>query len=376
MTRRTWAWIGVTVTVAVTTASAADDPWRLSAPPWSSKTVDGESVLFVRETEGAPATARLLRTPTKIVNVRRADRAMEFVEGKDYSVDAATGVLSVVDGSRLPSLTAADLFPPAGSPRGIASKTGDPSRAVLFDNAHWFHDQQVEVSYETAEPWTGYAPKLAAESLAGTLKKLRAKEKITVAVSGDSISTGLNTSGTAGVAPNQPDYPRLVAEGLRAAYGGDVALVNRSVSGWRVENGLKDLDALLECKPDLVIVAYGMNHYGARDAVGFAAKVRTMIDRIQSADPATEIILVAPMHGNHQWVHTPPDQFAPHRDRLAEMAGPKVALADLTELWSDLLKRKRDADLTGNGVNHPNDFGHRLYAQVVLGLLVENPKGD
>ena len=39
-----------------------------------------------------------------------------------------------------------------------------------------------------------------------------------------------------------------------------------------------------------------------------------------------------------------------------------------------LLKRKRFYDLTGNGVNHPNDFGHCVYAQSLLALLVEPPK--
>lgn len=36
----------------------------------------------------------------------------------------------------------------------------------------------------------------------------------------------------------------------------------------------------------------------------------------------------------------------------------------------DLLRRKRYLDLSGNGLNHPNDFGHRLYAQVLLHLLI------
>ncbi|MEC8800536.1 MAG: hypothetical protein VXX55_07230 [Planctomycetota bacterium] len=30
---------------------------------------------------------------------------------------------------------------------------------------------------------------------------------------------------------------------------------------------------------------------------------------------------------------------------------------------------KKTWDLTGNGVNHPNDFGHRVYAQVRCELL-------
>ena len=35
----------------------------------------------------------------------------------------------------------------------------------------------------------------------------------------------------------------------------------------------------------------------------------------------------------------------------------------------DVINNKHDLDLTGNGLNHPNDFGHRLYAQTILALL-------
>ena len=50
---------------------------------------------------------------------------------------------------------------------------------------------------------------------------------------------------------------------------------------------------------------------------------------------------------------------------------PPVEKVGLTGVWTELLSRKGYHDLTGNGVNHPNDFGHRLYAQVILGLLVD-----
>jgi hypothetical protein len=35
--------------------------------------------------------------------------------------------------------------------------------------------------------------------------------------------------------------------------------------------------------------------------------------------------------------------------------------------------QKQYWDLTGNGVNHPNDFCHRIYAQVLSALLVKQP---
>jgi len=90
-----------------------------------------------------------------------------------------------------------------------------------------------------------------------------------------------------------------------------------------------------------------------------------------------EVILVATMLGNDQWRHTPREMFPLYLDALKSLAGtndqsaPGIALADLTSLWTEMLKRKRDSDLTGNGVNHPSDFGHRVYASAVLSLLVE-----
>ena len=75
------------------------------------------------------------------------------------------------------------------------------------------------------------------------------------------------------------------------------------------------------------------------------------------------------MLGHSEWVHTPRAMFAAYRDELKKLVGPHADLADLIEVWSILLEHKHDLDLTGNGLNHPNDFGHRLYAQAVLECL-------
>ena len=55
------------------------------------------------------------------------------------------------------------------------------------------------------------------------------------------------------------------------------------------------------------------------------------------------------------------------------MTGPGVALADVTAVWELLLTHKHDLDLTGNGLNHPNDFGHRVYAQMILRAILDVP---
>ena len=75
------------------------------------------------------------------------------------------------------------------------------------------------------------------------------------------------------------------------------------------------------------------------------------------------------MLGNRDWVRLRQEHFPRYRDALRELTGPGVAVADLTSIWSGFLELKQDWDQTGNGVNHPNDFGHRVYAQVITALL-------
>ena len=353
-------------------ATTPASEWKLLAPFWSSPVVHRESVLFIREAADSLPNARLLLKPDEILSVTAADGSATYNVGTDFVVDKATGKLELPAGSKIKFLNAAELFPKKGAAKSIPHKLGVPEDAVLFDNEHWFHDQQVEVTYRTSEKWNGYRPKFSGEQLPRTLAKLKNKEPLTIGVSGDSISYGYNASGMTGAAPRMPAYPQLVADQLQATFGSPVKLVNRAVGGWRVEHGIKDLPELLAAKPDLVIVAYGMNHFGSRDTEGFRKLLGELIAGIRAAHAETEIILVAPMWGNTQWVHTPREQFAPHREAIASFIGPGIALADLTTLWGELLERKRDCDLTGNGVNHPNDFGHRVYAQAILGLLIDS----
>ena len=166
-----------------------------------------------------------------------------------------------------------------------------------------------------------------------------------------------------------------MALGLERAYGSKVSFRNFAVGGWSSNNGVADAAKVAAAKPDLTIIGYGMNDVGGSDAARFAANIRTIMDQVRAAAPDAEFVLVAPMLANPEW-HYPPkvENFPAFRDALAGLSGRGAVLADLTSVWTELLKRKSFHDLTGNGVNHPNDFGHRLYAQVILALLVEPGK--
>ncbi len=236
-----------------------------------------------------------------------------------------------------------------------------------------YHELQTCITYSHApELWTAPVPTFEPKALPHTIQKLTNKQPVKIVVLGDSISTGCNASGWAEAAPFQPAYPELVRRQLEEVYQGQVQLTNLSVGGMDTNWALTMIDKVVEPRPDLVIVAFGMNDSAGRSAQEYQANIQGVVSRVRERLPDAEFILVASMLGNPGWIRLQHHLFPEYRDALAKLRGPGVALADLTSVWTRFLELKQDFDQTGNGVNHPNDFGHRVYAQVIATLLVPN----
>ena len=344
---------------------------HLLDPVWEGEVVQHESTVLFQETEGGPLIGRLAFPVLEIVSIRNSNRELTYDAAKQVKLNV-NGTFELPEDSKAPFIKTADLFPPTGTPMSYKHRVGHPEQSLLYGPGRWFHDHQIEVTYHRkASPWKGTRPHFAAEQLPRTITRLKAGEPLTIGVSGDSISAGGDASGLNKVAPLQPAFPELVTQQLRQSYQSEVTLKNRAVGGWSIANGNADLDALLAEKPQLIVMAYGMNDVGRRDPAWFKGQAEQFIQKVRAADPHIEMILVTPMLGHVEWVHTPREMFFQYRDELQSLCGPGIVLADLTSVWHELLQNKHDLDLTGNGLNHPNDFGHRLYAQVLLALLVE-----
>lgn len=350
---------------------------HLLEPWWSSPVIYGDSTLPMQAEKDGPITGRLAFPATEILSIKDANGARTYELGKDVTLAGDGKTLVFTSESKVPFLTSDDLYPPAGAPNSYKHRVGHPEQNMLFWQGHWFHDRQVEITYRRKSTgWPIEAPKFAAEALPKTLARLRAKEPVTIGVSGDSITQGYNATGFTDGEPHMAPYPDLVAAQLQATYGSPITLKNRAIAGWSIAHGLKDLDNLLAEKPHLIILAYGMNDVGRRDPEWFRNQVAEFLKRVRDADPAIEVILVASMTGNREWIHVPNEMFPKYRDALKSLTDLGVALADLTSLWMLLDESKLHLDLTGNGLNHPNDCGHRLYAQAILSLLVAPANRD
>ena len=305
-----------------------------------------ESVVFMKEEDG-PTEASLLFPPEAILTVSSASGVETFREGVDYALDRARRRLTRLAGSRMPEIRREDV-----------AAEGAP-----------LHHYLVDVSYTHAADPDEWRPVTSGGILPRIARRLQRGEPLTMCVAGDSIAEGYDSSGFHGVPPHQPGFARLVASGLEQEFGGAVDLRNMAVAGSTAADALWDALRVATATPDLVIVAFGMNDAGDADAEEFSTNIATLLQRVREASPQVEFLLVSPMLPTAacSWVvHT---RFDEYQAALARLTGEGVALADVTAMWTGLIARKSPQDLSGNGLNHPNDFGHRVYAQVILDQL-------
>ncbi len=354
---------------------------RLDLPLWKSRIIGGDTLLFVRENGREYASALLLFVPRHMPRLESANRDMTYAPGKDFTWKPGSRRIELTRHSRIPFKTEAEMYPNPTERDSFARSKSHPGKALLFAEGHPFHDLEVVAEYETDERWNGFVPAGALAFLPRTAARLRGHQPIRLVVLGDSISAGGNASAFIGERPFTPAYPQLVARGLEALGASKVALLNLSVGGMTSSWGVTRIPDVVADKPDLLIIAFGMNDALRVDSFGnspqqYGRNVRAMLTGTRQALPNCEVILVAPMIGNPDWELLDQGRFPAFRDELRKLAGPGVAVADVTSFWADVLKRKSFDDMTGNGLNHPNDFGHEIYSQVILETLRSNRPGE
>lgn len=336
-------------------------------PFWTGESIHEEPVLALAKDGSRPA-GRLLFEPEKILSVRVYPTGRELTEGKDWVLEGDRLVLP--EGSAAPSVAFEYVYPDKPRPAGrFFDKTGGGK--IFSPEGLWFAQHCIWVTYKkkASAKWNGPVPRFAGQSLQGTLKKLEGKSPLTVVLIGDSISMGANSSRSQEQSPLMPSWGALVASSLHTRYGGPVIFKNHALGGMAVTWGAANAENLVAAeKPDLCIIAFGMNDRGGVTPDQFLSQVRQIMESAKKANPACEFILVSSMLCNELWAS--PQPLYDFRTKLFSLQGPGVAVADVTALHAELLKTKTYLDLTGNNVNHPNDFLIRCYAQAINALLI------
>jgi len=360
---------------------ATSNPWSqpelpaayeasLLQPFWVGSRMSNEPMFFLQEANEPLATARLLFVPTKILSFSSVNGATTFVEGKDYTWKRGSNVLTLTSGSRIPFKTTAEMHPAIGAPHTLG-KTKDGAHSLYFiPNGPTFQNMQPLITYDHSAKWTGLLPASGKTELVRTMAKLKAKQPVNIVILGDSISTGASASSTFNEFPYQPSYPDIVADGLRLRYGAPISLVNLSEGGQDSKWGVTQAAKVVDAKPDLVLIAFGMNDCSRLvSGESYGESVNKIVATVRASLPETDFIIVSTTLGNPDWDQSVPELYSKYLDVLTAAKQPGITVADMTTVWQEMLKIKKFSDITANGINHPNDFGQRIYAHVILQLM-------
>ncbi len=338
-------------------------------PYWESDVIYNESVMPLRNADGTVDPITLMYDIGEIVSVKNSFLNITYEPHKDYIVN--DGKLVLLTDGKIPFVEYGLMFP---DPQQAALMQGNiqPHKTngyMYFAEGSTFHGMQLAVSYIPKGKWEGPAPESKSQLLPATMQKLQNGENLKMVVYGDSISVGANSSQFVSAAPYCPNYFDMLKESLENKYGSKIRLANPSVGGvtssWGVEN-VQDL--VVKQNPDLVIIAFGMND-GSKgtNAPAFIENIENIMSAIKAANPNCEFILISTMKQNDNW----PNAAAQERylEPLLELETTGCAVADVTSVHKYLLEKKRYMDMSGNHVNHPNDFIVRLYAQILFKMF-------
>jgi acyl-CoA thioesterase-1 len=316
----------------------------------------GDSFVLAGE---QPGRLQFLPTSLPPIKVRstyldRQPDTIQYQENRDFVIDYQSGTIRRTSASSIPDYSTNMLYGKTNFDHSQFAGYGNKPFLVYADYAH-------------KEKATSLIQPSQKKLLPHTYKKLRGGEKLKIVAYGDSITAGGEATQPGLIYWQrwanelQRKYPRAKIEAINGATGGDTT-----------RNGIERLQAkVLDQQPDLVIIAFGMNDNNVAPfgvpLEEFKRNLGVIIDRIQSGTKA-EIILVSAFPPNPNW-RFGSKQMANYAGATGQVAREKrCAFADVYPNWITVAARKQPEDLLGNNINHPNDFGHWIYFQVMNNL--------
>lgn len=332
-------------------------------PIWEGDTVYNETLMFVGETE-----APLLYYPDKIISVLSYDLKTEYVEGEDYTV--RDGKIVLTENTKIPSFSLEEYYPKEAVPGKCFASTVEGHPYIFFSEGSVIFQRQIHVTYTHGDKWQGFIPEKC-EKFPNFFEKASNGERVKVLFYGDSISTGANSSGRVNCEPYAETWFDMVIGSMKKYFKNDnIECVNTSVGGKNTEWALENVkERAIDISPDIMFLAFGMNDAGRTPEVE-TALIKRIIDEFSAACPKCDIALVAPMlpHFRLRGFWGNQKNFEASFASLCD-GYQNVGLIPVTSVHGAVLEKKRYYDMTGNNVNHPNDFLARIYAQTINKVL-------
>ena len=353
-------------------------------PYWLGNIIYQETVMCIDD--GKEISGLLQYAPVKILSVRNDTYTKEYVEGTDYTVSGNKIILP--PGTSCPYLTEDNLhgknmpkpYRAVSSLTAVANTDTDYymwTDSIFFTEGSLIHGHQISVSYvydikdvdtSVFAQYGSAAPKF--------LAKLKAGENVVISITGDSVTAGCSASSFFGRQPMMPQFPTLLNYALTKEYDVKVSVRNYAVGGTTSNEAVstKVADKLIKAKSDLVLIHFGINDSGGLTASQLKANIKKVVDATRESLPECEFLFIKCFPANP--VLYSDSKFKSYWKAVDELAAEYDCFysLDLYTPGQEMLKTKKYLDVTGNGINHPNDFIVRFYAMNLVNLFVDYKK--
>lgn len=288
--------------------------------------------------------------PTSIVKVYNPRSGEVFKKGVDYKVHK--------DGISIPKSSKI-----AKAPKGFEDDIqNDQLELYGVKVTTQFQDFQYAIDY-TKE--FAYNPKVYG-SVSYSCKLCL------VTFFGDSITLGANS--TLGFnEPNQPPFVELLMSKLHVEKE-DITWKyrNNSVGGWNTRNALSAYKwRVLDKRADIIVLSFGMNDGGGVGSKEYTNNFRSIIEQIKNKYPESSIILILPFRAHPHTKIQNSELVDGYQELLPKLTEDysNLVVVDATSSYDFIMRNKHYYDMTGNGLNHPNDFGHRVLYETLAPLF-------
>ncbi|MHB1453117.1 MAG: SGNH/GDSL hydrolase family protein [Saccharofermentanales bacterium] len=289
----------------------------------------------------------------------RGGNCEKLIEDIDYSVNCTEGIMTSITDARITDYSKSGFY-------GV--KPFDHTRSATFGNYDYtyYADYSFDGDGQTTDEQLAYGQSRRSPGISFD------KDNLKYVVFGDSISTGAEASGA------EHAYFNVFAKYLEDRCGIRAEVINKAVGGETSDEGIgRFREDVLSQKPDLVSIAFGMNDQNRRpdNACGhfvepekYKENIRTMAH--ESLLAGAQVILISPCLPNPDWMYTSGDMMVYARCLKEISAELGIPLADVSAVWSEVLDAgKTPHSLLLNDINHPNDYGHMLYARTMMALV-------
>jgi lysophospholipase L1-like esterase len=337
-----------------------------TTPVWEGNTVYNETVWPV-DFDGGETVIPLLYHADRIISVTDTALQTVFEPGRDYEL--CDGKILIKRGGKMRITPKNEFFLSEiqkDSPFQIGAEGGG---WLFFAEGDGITKKQYCVTYGHSDGWNMKKPE-PTKKLVKTRRKIKEKTPFTFAFFGDSICYGANSSGLKDimVPPYAPIWSEMTVQNLNEN-GGHVSHINRAVGGMNSQWGAEQLYPLFkDDKFDIMLLAFGMNDATVERFEEFHMK---MIEDALKINPDCEFLLTSTTLPHKLAAGFYREQYKQQAilERICEKCGGITELVPMTDMHTALLSRKRFFDMTGNNVNHPNDFLASVYAQTILRIL-------